>query len=209
MHSTHSLESKSKPRLTLNPTKTPALSRGFFSLRSNMNKIHAACVVGVLLFFGIYLAYDSAGPNLTAVGVKKSPTTAPAGLHHNSLAPSISIDSKRRLSANESASAYQNSIPDPLGKQAILDAIQLASVSYDPSELPSLKPYLTHSDPEIREAALNGIIVLGHAAGAPLLRDAASRISNPIEASELLRKADYLELPSAPIKLLKQRLQNK
>jgi hypothetical protein len=174
-----------------------------------MNKIHAACLVGVLSFFGIYLAYDSAGPNLSAVGVKKSPGTSPARLDHNSLVPSMSIDSKSRLSANESPSAHQNSIPDTLEKKAIMDAIQLASVSYDPSELPNIKPYLTHSDPEIREAALNGIVVLGHAAGAPLLRDAASRISNPIEASELLRKADYLELPSAPIKLLKQRLQNK
>jgi hypothetical protein len=42
------------------------------------------------------------------------------------------------------------------------------------------------------------MIILGHAAGAPLLREAARRLS-PTEAAELLKKADYLELPSATL----------
>jgi hypothetical protein len=52
------------------------------------------------------------------------------------------------------------------------------------------------------------MIVLGHAAGAPLLREAAKRIASPLEAAELLKKADYLELPSPPIELLRQKFKS-
>jgi hypothetical protein len=40
-----------------------------------------------------------------------------------------------------------------------------------------------------------------------MLRDAANRLKNPIEAAEFLKKADYLELPSAPIRLLRQKFE--
>lgn len=80
-----------------------------------------------------------------------------------------------------------------------METIQTASISYDPVDLPRIQPFLFHPDPEVRAAAFNGIVVLGHAAGAPLLREAAKRAATPQEAVELLGKADYLELPSAPI----------
>lgn len=88
-------------------------------------------------------------------------------------------------------------LPPGTDRQVIREAIHAASISYDPVDLPRIQPYLSHPDPEIREAALNGILVLGHAAGAPLLRDAAKRATSPKEAALLLEKADYLELPSA------------
>jgi hypothetical protein len=80
-----------------------------------------------------------------------------------------------------------------------LAAIQEASISYDPKELPKIKPYLQHPDAEVRAAALNGILVLGDAAGAPILREAAKRAPTPQEAVKLLETADYLELPSASL----------
>jgi hypothetical protein len=92
-------------------------------------------------------------------------------------------------------------VPAPLpiatDRQIIFQVIHEASISYDPVDLPRIQPYLSHPDPEIRVAALNGIVVLGHASGAPLLRDAANRAVSSQEAALLREKADYLELPSA------------
>lgn len=81
---------------------------------------------------------------------------------------------------------------------AILAAIEAASTSYDAAELPRIQPFLTHPDPEIRSAALAGIVNLGHAAGAPVLRAAARQLVDSKEAVGLLQAADYLELPPVP-----------
>ena len=81
----------------------------------------------------------------------------------------------------------------------ILDAIQEASISYDAKELPKIQPHLIHPDPEVREAALNGVLVLGDAAGSPLLRQAAGTLKDPREAVKYLEAADYLELPSGSL----------
>jgi hypothetical protein len=91
-------------------------------------------------------------------------------------------------------------------KQKALEEIQLASISYDPAELPKMQPYLLHSDPEIREAALNGFV---DAQGAPLLRNAARQLTDPKEAAKYLEKADWLELPSIPPEIIKSRLLKK
>ncbi len=98
---------------------------------------------------------------------------------------------------------------DAAAKQKVLEEIHVASISYDPVELPRIQPYLTHSDPEVREAALNGFVVLGHAHGGPLLRDAARKLTDPKEAAKLLEKADWLELPSIPPEVMRARLLKK
>lgn len=81
----------------------------------------------------------------------------------------------------------------------ILEAIQEASISYEARELPKIQPYLIHPEAEVRAAALNGVLVLGDAAGAPLLRQAASTLKDPREAVKYLEAADYLELPSGSL----------
>lgn len=82
-------------------------------------------------------------------------------------------------------------------RERILEEIQDASVSYDAAELPKIEPYLLHADPEIRQAAMNGMIVLGDKAAGPLLRKAAELAPTPQEAVALIEAADYVELPSA------------
>jgi hypothetical protein len=171
-----------------------------------MNKTILVGAIAAFFCGAVYWAYHSAGPNSPMAAVNSTGGSPRSNLHAGTSVPAVSNEPSRPLSANDSTGIRLSPTPDASGKQGILDAIQLASVSYDPSELPRIQPYLTHSDPEVRAAALNGIVVLGHAAGAPLLRDAASRITNRTEAAELLNKADYLELPSAPIKLLRQKL---
>lgn len=58
-----------------------------------------------------------------------------------------------------------------------------------------IRPYLTHPGPEMRTATLQGMIILGDASAAPLLRAAAKETSDPKEVTALLEAADYLELP--------------
>jgi HEAT repeat protein len=79
----------------------------------------------------------------------------------------------------------------------ILALIHTASITYDPAEIQTLAPFLQDPDPEIRKAAAEGLIVLGDAAAAPVLRDAARLQSDPRETISLLEAAEYLELPSA------------
>ncbi len=83
-----------------------------------------------------------------------------------------------------------------LSREAMLEEINAASVTYDAKALPRIQPYLINPDPEIREAAKNGMIVLGDAAAGPLLRDASKKMATPQEAVGLLEAADYVELPS-------------
>lgn len=79
---------------------------------------------------------------------------------------------------------------------AILSTIEQASVTYDAKGLPLIEPYLLHQDPEVRLAAMNGMIVLGEAAAGPLLRKAAEKSTSPKEAVALSEAADFVELPS-------------
>ena len=81
-------------------------------------------------------------------------------------------------------------------RSVILNTIEQASVTYDAKALPLIEPYLLHQDPEVRRAAMNGMIVLGEAAAGPLLRKAAEKSTSPKEAVALSEAADFVELPS-------------
>ncbi len=87
--------------------------------------------------------------------------------------------------------------PTPADPETILAQIHEAAITYDAGALPSISPHLSSPDPAVRAAALAGIVLLGDAAGAPLLRRAADRARHPAEAAELRAQADYLELPTA------------
>lgn len=78
----------------------------------------------------------------------------------------------------------------------ILNEIEQASVTYDAKALPQIEPYLLHPDAEVRAAAMNGMIVLGDSAAAPLLRKAAESAATPKESVALSEAADYMELPA-------------
>lgn len=89
--------------------------------------------------------------------------------------------------------------PESLSEEkriAIFNEIEQASVTYDAKALPQIERYLLHPDPEVRAAAMNGMIVLGDSAAAPLLRAAAEKAPTPKEAVALGEAADYMELPA-------------
>ena len=86
--------------------------------------------------------------------------------------------------------------PTDEARATILKEIEQASVTYDAKALPDIEPYLLHPDPEVRQAALNGMLILGDAAAGPLLRKAAGKAPTPKEAVALSEAADYVELPA-------------
>jgi hypothetical protein len=81
-------------------------------------------------------------------------------------------------------------------RMTILNGIEQASVTYDAKALADIEPYLLHPDAEVRQAAMNGMIVLGDAAAGPLLRKAAEKAPTPKEAVALTEAAEYIELPA-------------
>jgi len=96
---------------------------------------------------------------------------------------------------------------DPLAEERkfpILVALHEAASTYSPEGIPLIEPSLYSSDPEIREAAADALVVLGETAGAAVLRKAASRARNPREAVALIERAEYLELPPGRL-LLRER----
>ena len=80
-------------------------------------------------------------------------------------------------------------------REEVMEKLQDAAVTYDPAQLLVIRPYLMDSDPTIRAAAVNAMVVLGDASAAPMLRDAAKRLASPDEAKTYESKAAYLELP--------------
>ena len=95
------------------------------------------------------------------------------------------------------ASAAPSASAQPAASSSvILEEINDAAVMYDPAYLPAIQKYLLNSNAEIRKAALNGMIVLGHPAASPMLRAAAKLVDAPQETVAMLQAADYLELPS-------------
>ncbi len=92
----------------------------------------------------------------------------------------------------------------PSEVEAALNDIEDAAISYDAEELPRLEFYLLDPDPEIRKAALDGMMTLGDAAASPLLRKAAEDAYSPQEAVAMLEAADYLELPSGTLSPLEK-----
>lgn len=85
-------------------------------------------------------------------------------------------------------------------KAAIIEKIHDASTTYDAAYLPVIKPYLLDADPEIRENAVNAMIVLGDASAGKMLRDAAIQMKTAEDVKMMLEAAEFVELPEADLK---------
>lgn len=146
----------------------------------------------------LWLAYQSGGPETPPA----SPSPALPDTSGRAATPSAPSALPPTATVAEAAGSPAPGSP-PLSAdapaEAILAEIEAASISYDARELPRIRPFLTHPDPAVREAAVNGVFILGDAAGAPLLREAARLTATPQEAVRLLEMADYLELPSGSL----------
>jgi hypothetical protein len=74
--------------------------------------------------------------------------------------------------------------------------IESAALRYEPSAVKDIKPWLLDADPEIRQAARDGLVMLGESDAIPFLRDAASRLEDPAEVASFHEAADLLSLPA-------------
>ncbi len=127
---------------------------------------------------------EEAGPTVKTSRASQATPQVAAGNDRGRLAPP-------EADAEPSATGLRDE-----ERSVILNTIEQASVTYDAKALPLIEPYLLHQDPEIRLAAMNGMIVLGEAAAGPLLRKAAEKSTSPKEAVALSEAADFVELPS-------------
>lgn len=92
----------------------------------------------------------------------------------------------------------------PLTKEDTIEKIHDAATTYDAAYLPVIQPYLRDADPEIRQEAVDAMIILGSADAAPLLRDAAKTLTTAEEMKIMLDAAEYLELPEVDLNDLRQ-----
>jgi len=97
------------------------------------------------------------------------------------------------MSVDQALSA--NTADDEEASIAVFTMIEEATVTYSDEGLTVLGPLLRHRDPEIRAAAIDGLVNLGQTSGAKVLREAARRVSDAAEARKMIQAAEFLELP--------------
>ena len=85
---------------------------------------------------------------------------------------------------------------DPARREDAQAAIDAAVVTYEPVGVKAILPFLLDPDPQIRQAARDGMVQLGESDAVPLLRDAASKLDDPNEVASLQEAADLLALPA-------------
>lgn len=109
--------------------------------------------------------------------------------------------SKGATGKKVSPSSEKNDNAKFLGNQdATLTFLHDTAVTYDEAELPKIQPYLLSPDAEVQKAAIDAMLVLGDAGAAPMLREASRQITDTDAAMEMLKAADYLELPPVDVK---------
>lgn len=181
------------------------LGRGFYDPRSfSLMKISKTTTLGaVLLIVAVLVLWnkqqkEAPRPNQELSNDKNS--------SRPSNADSTSPVGKQEVSRKPPTSDTGN--PDDT-KEVILEKIHNTSVTYDPKELPKIVPYLNHDDPEVRRAAIDGMIVLGDSSAGNYLRAASKTARTPHEAVALEEAANYIELPPSKNFKLRKKVQPK
>lgn len=165
-----------------------------------MKAAYLALALGMLLAIGV-LYYTGIGiskrtPQHATPDIPQGPAASAkidvrvVGAH--SPAPSASTAQSSALNGTSSFVGHETT-------DEIISQLQEASFTYDAAALKDIQPHLASADPAVRQAALDAVVTLGDPAGAKILREAAGKTRNAIEAAELRAKADYLELPPASL----------
>lgn len=128
-----------------------------------------------------------------------------AAASHERPRPPVDVPTEKQVRGSEAAHE------DPAAKakrdaerQVVLDSLNEAATTYEAAQLPFLNRHLYDKDPEIRKAAKDAMLVLGDAGAGKLLREAARTASTEQERQELLKAADYSELPPLDISQLRE-----
>ena len=175
---------------------------------SNVMKTRMKLLAGFLMVLASLFIVISIGPD------KPEPASVVNPPYHAKTqprAPAVTADSPSGFQVPAGAvrtSAASHASP-AAAKDAAIEAIHEAATSYDPAQLVVIRPYLTSADAELRAAAVDAMIVLGDASAGDMLRQAALTIGSGEEATEMMKAADYLELPSANLKNLTRKAQDR
>lgn len=121
--------------------------------------------------------------------------------------PRSAVEGSREAEAG--ASELLDEEAQAAAKEAILEKIEDAAVTYDPVSLPIIRPYLESPDPELREAAVDAMLVLGDESAGQMLREAAMKLESTEEAAAMMEAAAWVELPPANLTRLKERAKEK
>jgi hypothetical protein len=157
--------------------------------------VAAGLVLALLIFVGLD---TSAGdrPPVSPPDAHASPEVAYAELEAGSVSIVESTGAARaELPPTLREAMRADTTQNEAAREVLLEAIDDATVTYDVQGLVTLGPMLSHPDPEIREAAIEGIVQLGETAGAQVLREAAGKSRNPREVEQMIEAAAFLEIP--------------
>ncbi len=122
---------------------------------------------------------------------------------NKSLPPDTTPASKHKIVAAEQESLTENSISSE--KKAIASvATELAEIEKLMEErngevLTLLLGKMHSPNKEVRQAALDGIMIIDDSTAAPELRKIAAMMRDPQESAATIHSADFLELPPAKL----------
>jgi hypothetical protein len=170
-------------------------------------KIAAVLVALAAIVAGLILLYTASAPGRATVATAEKSTSAiktggqgnKPPYSANSRPSTVLEPARPATSAPVSGGSYAPPSEDKESTAEILSLLEEASFTYDPASLKDIRPYLSSSDPIVRQAALDAVVTLGDRAGAEVLREAAKKARDASEAADLRAKADYLELPPASL----------
>jgi predicted component of type VI protein secretion system len=80
--------------------------------------------------------------------------------------------------------------------QTALAEIDSAMLQVDERTLPTLCAKLTAFEPEVRKAAVSNLVFLADKNAIPALSEAANRITDPDEKTNILKAIEFLQLPT-------------
>lgn len=173
----------------------------------------------ILLFGAIFIWLASTPPVEVADNLKspkindqKNPSQQESGRPLADHTSASSANEKKRESELKTSGQPLNSPTKMESKQhveserdRIVEEVREAAITYDPASLSVIAPYLNSPDLELRQEAVNAVVTLGDAAGAPLLRAQAAKETDPLRKKELLDFAAWLELPPAQFVMPKKK----
>jgi len=157
-----------------------------------------------LLLTASILIWNSSRKKTTDSSERSDATATGLKYGHGHAASSSSV-ATQPTNGNPTASSVNPAALEAPSREVILEKIHDAAVAYHPDSVPLIEPFLLHGDPEVRKAAIDGMIMLGERSAVPVMRAAASKAPTPEDTIALLQAAAYIELPSSPLKLRKKK----
>lgn len=169
-------------------------------------KAVAGLLLGALLFGSALLVFTRVPTSEGTVG--RSSAASPASVNRQGTR-AVDIPEGSANAPRVAAAPLPDGVGDaPKQSEEIFQEIEDAMTTYSEEGLPVLKPYLSHPDPEIREAAVEAIVQLAVPSGAAVLKDAARRARSTEEQIRMLEGAEFLELPRLPLDKLRTMIES-